>query len=102
MANFLCDSRKKKYFISFAAVSMLTQTAVSMGAEPYGWVSGMPHLLIHLYTPKRNLTCWPTKQSVDPNNIMNPGKFFGINSKFFNIPAFIFRSGIFQFFHQYC
>ena len=37
MSNFLCDSRKLKYYINLPLAMMLTQTSVSMGAEPYGF-----------------------------------------------------------------
>ena len=44
---------------------------------------------------KRDLLAYKAK--VDPNNIMNPGKFFSIQSKFGNIPAVIFRPAVFGF-----
>ena len=97
MTNFLCDSRKFKYYIDLPLTMMLTQTAVSMGAEPYGlgiWNAGFINSLYN-NEKKQNLLAY--KARVDPNNIMNPGKFFGIQSKFFNIPAIIFRPAIFSF-----
>ncbi len=45
MTTFLCDSRNKKYYINLPLVSMLTKTAVSLGAEPYG----LGHLECRLY-----------------------------------------------------
>ncbi|MDD5343323.1 MAG: FAD-binding oxidoreductase, partial [Smithella sp.] len=36
MTNSLCDSRTKRYYIALPLQQMLTQMAVSMGAEPYG------------------------------------------------------------------
>jgi FAD/FMN-containing dehydrogenase/NAD-dependent dihydropyrimidine dehydrogenase PreA subunit len=97
MTNFLCDSRKTRYYIALPLQQMLTQTAVSMGAEPYGLGIWNAAFINHLYKAdkKRELLAYKTK--VDPNNIMNPGKFFGIKSKFLNIPALIFQPAIFAF-----
>ena len=97
MTNFLCDSRKFKYYIDLPLTMMLTQTAVSMGAEPYGlgiWNAGF---INYLYNKEKKQKLLAYKAKVDPNNIMNPGKFFEIKSKFFNIPAVVFRPAIFRF-----
>jgi FAD/FMN-containing dehydrogenase/NAD-dependent dihydropyrimidine dehydrogenase PreA subunit len=97
MTNYLCDSRKFKYYIDLPMQVMLTQTAVSMGAEPYGlgiWNAGF---INYLYNREKKQKLLAYKAKVDPNNIMNPGKFFGIQSKFFNIPAVVFRPSIFNF-----
>ena len=97
MTNYLCDSRRYKYFIDLPLAMMLIKTAVSMGAEPYGlgiWNAGF---INYLYKSEKKQKLLAYKAQVDPNNIMNPGKFFGIKSKFFNIPAIIFRPAIFNF-----
>jgi FAD/FMN-containing dehydrogenase/NAD-dependent dihydropyrimidine dehydrogenase PreA subunit len=97
MTNFLCDSRKFKYYIDLPLTMMLTQTAISMGAEPYGlgiWNAGF---INYLYNSEKKQKLLGYKAKVDPNNIMNPGKFFGIQSKFFNIPAIVFNPAIFGF-----
>lgn len=96
MTNFLCDSRKFKYYIDLPLTMMLTQTAISMGAEPYGlgvWNAGF---INHLYKGEAKQKLLAYKAQVDPNNIMNPGKFFGIKSKFANIPAVVFRPAVFS------
>jgi ferredoxin len=97
MTNFLCDSRKKRYYIDLPLQTMLTQTAVSMGAEPYGLGIWNAAFINHLYNTEKRRDLLAYKAKVDPNNIMNPGKFFGIQSKFCNIPAAIFRPAIFSF-----
>ena len=97
MTNFLCDSRKLKYYIDLPLTMVLTQTAVSMGAEPYGlgiWNAGF---INYLYNKEKKQKLLAYKAKVDSNNIMNPGKFFEIKSKFFNIPAVVFRPAIFSF-----
>jgi len=97
MTNFLCDSRKGKYFINLPLTMMFTRTAVSLGAEPYGLGIWNAPFIDALYNgaKKRQLVAFKTK--VDPNDIMNPGKFFRIRSKGMNIPALIFNPGLFSF-----
>jgi FAD/FMN-containing dehydrogenase/NAD-dependent dihydropyrimidine dehydrogenase PreA subunit len=97
MTNFLCDSRKKRYYIDLPLQTMLTQTAISMGAEPYGLGIWNASFINHLYNAEKKQKLLAYKTKVDPNNIMNPGKFFGIQSKFCNIPAVIFQPAIFSF-----
>jgi FAD/FMN-containing dehydrogenase/NAD-dependent dihydropyrimidine dehydrogenase PreA subunit len=97
MTNFLCDSRKMRYYIALPLQQMLTQTAVSMGAEPYGLGIWNAAFINHLYNADKKRELLAYKAKVDPNNIMNPGKFFGIKSKFGNIPALIFQPAIFSF-----
>ncbi|PKN77384.1 MAG: hypothetical protein CVU52_00750 [Deltaproteobacteria bacterium HGW-Deltaproteobacteria-10] len=95
MTNFLCDSRKKKYIISMPLVSMLTTAAIDFGAEPYGLGIWNAAFINHLYNSEKKRDLLAYKAKVDPHNIMNPGKFFNIQSKFLNIPALVFRPAIF-------
>jgi FAD/FMN-containing dehydrogenase/ferredoxin len=97
MTNFLCDSRKLKYYINLPLTMMLTKTAVSMGAEPYGLGIWNAAFINNLYDSDRRRDLAVYKAKVDPNNIMNPGKFPSVKSKWLNIPALIFRPGIFSF-----
>ncbi len=81
MTTFLCDSRKKKYYINVPLVSMLTRSAIALGAEPYGlglWNSAFIH---SLYSKVKQRDMKAYKALVDPNNIMNPGKSFSLDSK---------------------
>ena len=95
MTTFLCDSRTMKYYFNMPLVSMLTQTAVSMGAEPYGLGIWNAPFVNYLYSSEklRDLTIYKTR--VDPNSIMNPGKFLRVTSKYYNIPALAFQPFIF-------
>ena len=96
MATFLCDSRKLKYFINLAMISILTKTAVSKGAIPYGLGIWNAPFINSLFDSKELLKLQKYKKKVDPNNIMNRGKFFSVGSKWFNIPAIIFKPSIFN------
>jgi len=81
MSTFLCDSRKKKYYINMPLTSILTKAAVALGAEPYGlglWNAAFVH---DLYSSVKLRDLKAYKAQVDPNNILNPGKFFSLGSK---------------------
>ncbi|MBP1747524.1 MAG: linked oxidase domain protein [Deltaproteobacteria bacterium] len=94
MTNFLCDSRKFKYYIDLPLTMLLTKAAVSNGAEPYGlgiWNAGF---INYLYSDKQKKELLAYKAKVDPNNIMNPGKFFRVGS---NMAAVVFKPGILNF-----
>ncbi|HEY9162641.1 MAG TPA: FAD-binding protein [Desulfomonilia bacterium] len=80
MATFLCDSRSKKYFISMPLVSLLTKAAVSLGAEPYGLGLWNASFIDYLYSKQKQFELRAYKHKADPNNILNPGKFFSVDS----------------------
>ena len=93
MATFLCDSRKKKYYINLPLVSILTRIAVGFDAEPYGlglWSAAFIH---YLYSGDRLSQLKAYKAQADPNNILNPGKFFGVGAK--GISSLIFRPAVY-------
>lgn len=96
MATFLCDSRKLKYFINLAMISILTKTAVSKGAMPYGLGIWNAPFINSLFDSKELSKLQKYKEKVDPNNIMNRGKFFSVGSKWLNIPSIIFKPSIFN------
>jgi ferredoxin len=93
MSTFLCDSRSKKYYVNMPLVSMLTKAAVSLGAEPYGLGLWNASFINYLYSSEKQQELKAYKAKVDPNNILNPGKFFGVNSKV--ISGLIFHPAVF-------
>ena len=93
MATFLTDSRRKKYFINIPLVAIITKAAVQLGAEPYGlglWNAAFVH---NLYDKAKYSELLSYKAKTDPNNILNPGKFFGTGAK--GITSLVFRPGFF-------
>ena len=93
MATFLTDSRRKKYFINIPLVAILTRTAITFGAEPYGlglWNAAFVH---NLFNKARYDELRAFKAKTDPNNILNAGKFFGTGSK--GPTALVFKPGFF-------
>lgn len=81
MCNYLCDSRKMKYYINVPFVAILTRAAMGSGAEPYGlglWNSGF---INYMYPGDKRRELKAYKAKVDPNNILNPGKPFSRGGK---------------------
>jgi FAD/FMN-containing dehydrogenase/NAD-dependent dihydropyrimidine dehydrogenase PreA subunit len=81
MCNYLCDSRKMKYYINVPFVAILTRAAVGSGAEPYGlglWNSGF---INYMYNKEKRREFMDYKARVDPNNVLNPGKPFSRGGK---------------------
>jgi FAD/FMN-containing dehydrogenase/ferredoxin len=93
MTTFLCDSRIKKYYINIPLVSILTKAAVSLGAEPYGLGLWNVAFINHLYGSVKKREMKAYKDQVDPNNILNPGKFFSSGLKGFS--KLIFHPAVF-------
>jgi FAD/FMN-containing dehydrogenase/NAD-dependent dihydropyrimidine dehydrogenase PreA subunit len=95
MTTFLCDSRRRKYLVDMPLVPMLTATAVSMGAEPYGLGLWNAPFINDRYSAPQREKLKAYKAKVDPNRILNPGKFFAVTSKYWNIPALLFHPFLF-------
>jgi FAD/FMN-containing dehydrogenase/NAD-dependent dihydropyrimidine dehydrogenase PreA subunit len=96
MPNFLCDSRKLKYFVNLPLVAMLTRLGVSMGAKPYGLGIWNSPFIKSVFNPKEISELRDYKKKVDPKGIMNPGKFFGVKSKWLGIPSIAFKPVVFN------
>ena len=94
MATFLCDSRKRKYYMNVPLVAMLTRAAVSMGAEPYGLGLWNSAFINDLYGKEKRRELKAFKARVDPYNIFNPGKAFSLRPK--GLSGIIFRPSVFR------
>lgn len=97
MATFLCDSKKLIYYAELPLVSMLTKIGVSLKARPYGIGIWNTPFIKYAFDSSTISDYKRYKKKVDPNKILNPGKFFRIRSKFFNIPSLIFNRRIYNF-----
>ncbi|HXY74429.1 MAG TPA: FAD-binding oxidoreductase, partial [Dehalococcoidales bacterium] len=82
MATFLCDSRKRKYVINVPLVAMLTKTAISLGAEPYGLGLWNAAFVNSLYPGTKKTEFKAFKAKTDPNHILNKGKSFSPGGNF--------------------
>lgn len=95
MATYLCDSRKKKYYINVPLVAVLTKAAIMLGAQPYGvglWNAGY---ITSRYSRKELRAIKAYKAKTDPNNILNPGKSLSRGKKGFS--GILFNPAVFSF-----
>ncbi len=95
MATFLCDSRNLKYYMNIPLVSVLTKAALNQGAKPYGLGLWNAAYINQLIDDKRKRELRNYKNRVDPNNILNPGKFFSAGAK--GVMTLIFHPAVFGF-----
>ncbi|UCD08554.1 MAG: FAD-binding protein [Dehalococcoidales bacterium] len=95
MATFLCDSRRMKYYMNIPLVSILTKAALNLGAKPYGLGLWNAAYINQLFDDKRKRELRDYKNRVDPNNILNPGKFFSADAK--GVMKFVFLPAVFGF-----
>jgi ferredoxin len=95
MATFLCDSRTRRYYVDLPLATLLTHAAVKLGGEPYGLGLWNAAFINHLYSREKQRDLKAYKAVVDPNNILNPGKYFRVNS---NLAAtVVFHPTVFGF-----
>ncbi len=80
MATFLCDSRRLRYYVDLPLATLLTHAAVKRGAEPYGLGLWNAAFSRHCLDRDRRRDLEAYKDRVDPNHILNPGKYFGVRS----------------------
>ena len=95
MATFLCDSRRMKYYLNVPLVSILTKVALNLDAKPYGLGLWNAAYINQLLDERRKRELKNYKNRVDPNNILNPGKFFNAGTK--GIMKVVFLPAIFGF-----
>ncbi|MBN2238249.1 MAG: FAD-binding protein [Dehalococcoidales bacterium] len=98
MATFLCDIRTLKYYMNVPLVSILTRAAVKLGAKPYGLGLWNAAFINYLFNESQLKDLKNYKTKVDPNNILNPGKFFTAGAK--GAASLVFRPAIFNFLMQ--
>lgn len=83
-------------FAQLMLVMMLTQASFSHYGRPYGvgiWFT--PFVKRH-HKPEVVYRYREYKRQVDPGNIFNPGKYFSLHSKFWNLPGLIFHPRILE------
>jgi FAD/FMN-containing dehydrogenase/NAD-dependent dihydropyrimidine dehydrogenase PreA subunit len=93
MATFLCDSRKKKYYVNVPLVAVLTKAAIRLGAEPYGvglWNAGYVN---KRYNRKELKATKEYKAKTDPNNVLNTGKTLSRGEK--GLSGILFNPAVF-------
>jgi FAD/FMN-containing dehydrogenase len=92
-----CDERKPlPYLIHMTLIPALIRLGITVGGVPYGvGIWNTPFITAQF--DKKTLEIYRAyKKEVDPQNILNPNKFFTITTKWANIPGILFKPFIFS------
>lgn len=95
IASFPADKNSAAdYYLKLLFVQLLILKGVQRGGRPYGiGIWNAPFLATH-YTDQQRKELLRTKRNLDPDNLFNPGKFFGVRSWFFNLLGWMFFSRV--------
>jgi FAD/FMN-containing dehydrogenase/ferredoxin len=97
MATFLSDSsRRIAHLVHLLLVLLLTKLGINHGGRPYGLGIWNTPFLLSKYAPQDIERLRAYKQEVDPNGVLNPGKFFAIRSRLWNLPVQVFRPAVLE------
>ena len=97
IASFPCDpARTWNYLFRLVLVQMLVHLGVRLGGHPYGLGIWNTPFLAASYPPGDRRRLARRKQGLDPRQLLNPHKFFGIRTRFFNLPGLFFRPAAFR------
>jgi glycolate oxidase len=97
IVSFSCDySRTIHYVLSLLLIQLLVRMAVQYGGSPYGVGIWNTPYITSKYSRNQLKRLRRIKQEIDPQDILNPNKFFKVKGRFFSIPSFFFRPIIFR------
>ncbi len=97
IASFACDpTRRWNYLLRLVLVQLLVCHGVRLGGRPYGLGIWNTPFLAAVYPAEERRRLLRRKQQLDPRQLLNPHKFFGIRSRFFSLPGIIFRPAFFR------
>jgi FAD/FMN-containing dehydrogenase/ferredoxin len=97
IASFPCDpNRRWNYLLGLVLVQLLMCHGLSMHGRAYGLGIWNAPFVAASYPASERQRLLRLKQESDPHRLLNPNKFFGVRTRFFNIPGLFFRPGIFR------
>jgi len=81
---FLADERKRlKFLTMMPAIMEITELALKEGGKPYGGFGIWNSFYLHkVYNNSEIIEMRQRKKKLDPNNKMNPGKLYGVKTRF--------------------
>jgi FAD/FMN-containing dehydrogenase/ferredoxin len=92
IASFPCDSRKAlSYLMNLLLAQLLVRQGTRLGGSPYGIGTWNTPFIRKRYPAQALRGMQRLKKKIDPLNILNPGKFFRLRARFFNIPGPVFH-----------
>jgi ferredoxin len=92
IAAFPCDaSRRLDYLLRLALVQLMTRAGVKHGGRPYGiGIWNAPFL--RAGRSRESLRALArAKRELDPQQLLNPGKFFRVHGRFHGVTGLLFR-----------
>jgi FAD/FMN-containing dehydrogenase/ferredoxin len=97
IGTFPCDSRKSaSYALYLLFVQMLVQLATRLGGSPYGIGLWNTPFMRKRYPADTRRELRRLKKEMDPKGILNPRKFFGLRTRFFNGPGLFFKPAVYS------
>jgi len=94
---FYCDySKTVHYDLSLLFIQLLVKMAVRLRGSPYGIGIWNTPFVSSKFSQSEFKRLKEQKRAIDPEDILNPYKFFKIKGRFHNIPAFVMRPMIFR------
>lgn len=97
IVSFSCDySRSVHYVMNLLFVQLLVRMAVNSGGHPYGMGIWNTPFVKNRYDKERLENLKRKKHRVDPDERLNPNKFFRIKGRFFSLPALFMRPVFFR------
>ncbi len=97
MPMFLTDQHRASYAAHFVFVSMLDRLGGKHRGQPYNL--GIWHVPFanEKYSHDRWKELQSIKRKLDPRNLLNPGKFPRVRSRFFGLTGLLLQSWLFKF-----
>ncbi len=89
-------TRGWNHVLRLVLAQLLVHLGVRLGGRPYGLGIWNTPLLAACYSAGVKRRLLQRKQELDPHQLLNPHKFFGIRARFFNLPGLLFRPGAFK------
>lgn len=97
IVSFSCDySRTVHYVLSLLFIQLLVRMAVRYGGSPYGVGIWNTPFIQSKYPRDRLNRLRQKKNAIDPEDILNPNKFFKIKGRFFSTTALLLNPIIFH------
>jgi FAD/FMN-containing dehydrogenase/ferredoxin len=97
MSAMSCDpSRGFHYLLRLLLVQLLNQAGVDVGGRPYGIGIWNTPFFPAAFSAERRRELQQRKAALDPHNRVNPGKFFGLQGRFFGLSALPMRPRLFR------
>jgi FAD/FMN-containing dehydrogenase/ferredoxin len=97
MPMFLTDQHRASYAAHFVFVPLLDRLGGKYHGQPYNLGIWHAPFADEKYSQARLNELRTTKRRLDPNNLLNPGKFPNVRSRFFGLTGLLLQPWLFKF-----